>query len=494
MNTEASSLDESVELKKLNLSVDVKANSACQRHVKVTIPREDIERYYKKQFDDLAPRAELPGFRAGKAPRQLVEKKFRKQISDQVKGALLMDSLAQVNDGAHFSAISEPDLDYDQVNVPETGSMTFEFDIEVRPEFELPNWKGLTIERPEREFTAQDVEQYLKMLAGDEADLVPVNGPIQAEDEVTFNIVASADGKSLFTHEETSLAVLPVLSFNDGVIEGFDKLMIGKTTGDKISSTFSVSEHADNIDLQGKTIELEFEVLDVKRVDTIDENVLADKYSLESPEKLREEIKRSLENQVSYEQRQQVRNQISAVLTDSADWDLPPELLKRQFRRELSRALMELRTSGFSQDQIKARENMLRQDAMARTETLLKEHFILERIAEQEKIEDEPADYEIEIARMAMSTGDSPRRIRSRLEKTGQIDVMRNMIIERKVIDLIEKEANFKAMPYELPTKRKIEAADFSVTGDSSGFIPEAKYDVQPETAIPGQPKKDGRD
>ncbi|MEQ1906360.1 MAG: trigger factor family protein, partial [Pirellulaceae bacterium] len=94
-------LDETLELKKLNLTVDVKNTSACERHVKVSIAREDIDRYFQKQFDEIAPRAELPGFRAGKAPRKLLESKFRKQIENQVKGSLLMDSLAQVNEGKH---------------------------------------------------------------------------------------------------------------------------------------------------------------------------------------------------------------------------------------------------------------------------------------------------------------------------------------------------------------------------------------------------------
>jgi trigger factor len=94
----------------LNLQLDIQKKSACEQHVKVSIPRGDIDQYYKKQFDDLAPKAEVPGFRIGKAPRQFVENKFRKQVADQVKGALIMDSLAQISEGDHFSAISDPDL------------------------------------------------------------------------------------------------------------------------------------------------------------------------------------------------------------------------------------------------------------------------------------------------------------------------------------------------------------------------------------------------
>ncbi len=119
----------------------------------------------------------------------------------------------------------------------------------------------------------------------------------------------------------------------------------------------------------------------------------------------------------------------------------------------LDRAVMEMRSSGFSEQELVARENTLRKNILEKTETLLKEHFILERIAEQESVEDEPQDYEIEIARIAMQQNDSPRRVRARLERAGQMDSLRNMIIERKVIDLITESANFKGTDYETDEK-----------------------------------------
>ena len=130
------------EKQQLKLDVDISETSACGRHITVTISRAEVERYFTEQFDDLVPKAEIPGFRAGKAPRKLVEKKFRKQLTNQVKGQLIMDSLAQVNESEDFSAISEPDLDYEQVSIPEEGDFKYEFNIEVRPEFDLPEYKS----------------------------------------------------------------------------------------------------------------------------------------------------------------------------------------------------------------------------------------------------------------------------------------------------------------------------------------------------------------
>ena len=87
----------------------------------MTIPREDIDRYFDKEFTELMPTAQVPGFRPGRAPRKLVENRFRKDIAQKVKSELLMDSLAQVNEDEKLSAISEPDFDFEAVELPERG-------------------------------------------------------------------------------------------------------------------------------------------------------------------------------------------------------------------------------------------------------------------------------------------------------------------------------------------------------------------------------------
>ena len=93
----------------------VDTRSTCERHVTVTIPREDIDRYFDKEFTELMPTAHVPGFRPGHAPRKLVETRFRKDIAEKVKSDLLMDCLTQVNEEQKLSAISEPDFDFEAV-------------------------------------------------------------------------------------------------------------------------------------------------------------------------------------------------------------------------------------------------------------------------------------------------------------------------------------------------------------------------------------------
>ena len=129
--------------------------------------------------------------------------------------------------------------------------------------------------------------------------------------------------------------------------------------------------------------------------------------------------------------------------------------MERQSYRELERAVLELQRSGFSEEEIHAHENLLRQNSRVLTARALKEHFILERIAEDQEIEAEEEDYDSEIRLIAAQRNESPRRVRARLEKSGSMDVLRNQIIERKVVDLILEHAQFHEVPRRVGGKRR---------------------------------------
>jgi trigger factor len=477
--------DEDEAKQKLELDVQVTSPGACERHVTVTISRDDIDRYFDDAFGELMPTASVPGFRIGRAPRKVVENRYRDEVSDQVKSALLLDSLEQISEEQRFTAISEPDFDLEAVEVPREGPMTFEFSIEVRPEFDLPKWKGLSLKRPVRDFTDADIDEQLEQMLSRYGQLVPHDGAAEEGDYLSVNITASADGKQAAHEPEAVVRVRPNLSFRDARLEGFGKLMKGAKEGDKRTAEVTLSKDAPNTDLRGKKVELEFEVLGVKKLKLpeLTEDFLQEIGGFKSEDELREAIRMNLTRQLEYQQQKIARSQISSLLTKSADWELPQGLLERQSARELERAVMELRRSGFSEAEIRARENQLRQNSTSGTATALKEHFILERIAEEEKLDVDDADYDKEIFLIAAQSGESPRRVRAQLEKRGLMDVLRNQIIERKVLELVQSEAKFKDEAYE-PQKTDTEAISIAAGGGTGGAIPvitEAKEEAEKE-------------
>jgi trigger factor len=468
--------EEAAELPKLNLDVKIDSRSACERHITVSVSREDIDRYFDKEYSELMPAAQVPGFRPGHAPRKLVEHRFRKDVAQRVKSSLLMDSLTQIHADQDISAISEPDIDIDAVEVPDEGPMLFEFDLEVRPDFEMPQWKGLKLKKPVHEFTADDVEKSLQKLLANRGRLVPFDGPAEAGDYVTTNLRFEQGGQVLASSTEETIRIRPVLSFRDGKIEGFDTLMAGVRGGETRQGEVLLTEDAPNVGLRGQKVAAIFEVLEVKKLEKpeLTPELLQELGGFELEADLRDAIKDALVRRMDHQQRQQARQQITAALTVAANWDLPPALLERQSHRELQRAVMELQRSGFSDDEIRNHENILRQNSRASTAQALKEHFILERIAEDQELDVDDKDYEDEIRLIAAQSNESPRRVRAKLEKAGSMDVLRNQIVERKVIDLILENAQFEEVPYQ-PEETDVEAVELTAGGGDQSEIPAAK-------------------
>lgn len=487
----ATSEAEEAALQDLDLEVDIKEVGACQRHVTVTVSRADIDRYLDKSYSEMMGTANVPGFRPGRAPRKLVEARFRSEVIDQVKGNLLVDSMSQITEKENLAAISEPDIDPLAVEVPEEGPMTFEFDLEVRPNFELPQWKGLKIERPVHEFGDKDVDARLQEVLAEQGKLVPFDGAASTGDYIVTKLIFSHDGKELARSDEEVIKIRPELSFRDGKIEDFDKLIKGAKAGDTRVGEAVLTQDAPNQALRGKKVTATFEILEIKKLQLPEMTpaLLSELGGFESEAELRDAILDSLKRQLDYAQQQQARQQILSVLTDAADWELPPEMLQRQSQRELQRTVLELRRSGFSEEQIRASENELRQNSMESTKKSLKEHFVLERIAEDQDVEDEAEDYDSEIALIASQTGESPRRVRAQIDKGGMMDALRNQIIERKTIGLILEHADFKDVKY-VPPGSSATAINRAAGGGDQSDIPSAQVGGGEAAPLPEPPEE----
>lgn len=490
-DTDSENLNSEEEVQEpLQFDVKVDTTSTCERHVVVTVSEAEVKRYREKSFDEVAPKAELPGFRAGKAPRKLVESRFKEQVDEQVKSSLVMDSLQQVTEGDHFSAISEPDFDYDAVELPPEGDFKYEFRIEVRPDFETPQWEGLKLERPTCELTDKDIDAHLartltRFMSGEAVD-----GESQLGDHVSLNATFSHDGKTIAEFEQEETTIRQRLSFGDAIVENFGELIAGKKEGDKFSATVTISDSAANEELRGQEVNVEFEIHEVKRiqVDEISGSML-EELGFDDTGELRSFVREELERQFDYHQQQALRTQIVDELTKGADWELPESLVKRQTNRELQRMMLELQRSGFDQEQINSYLNASRMNARESTIRALREHFVLEKIAEDQDVEPDPADYDKEIELIADQTDSSPRRVRARLEKTGQMDAIRNQIIERQVIEKITAAGKIKDKEDRSFLKQDPDTADidFAITG-SYDEIPEAMHNDEP-SQVPGAPK-----
>jgi trigger factor len=133
-----------------------------------------------------------------------------------------------------------------------------------------------------------------------------------------------------------------------------------------------------------------------------------------------------------------------AQIAEAQKWELPQDLLRRQARSSLNRRITEMRAAGMADNEIQGRLRLLQQDVLRTTEMELKEHFVMQKIAEVEKLDVTEDDIVDEIERIADRTNESPRRIRARLEREDMLEALATELVERKALDLILAEAEYE--------------------------------------------------
>jgi trigger factor len=432
--------------KKLVQSVEMSDIGPCKKHVKVTVERAAIEDRLKEKLNDLVHKSFVPGFRPGKAPARLVERRYHTEVADQVKTEVLLASLEQLADETDLAPLSPPDIDPNKMEMPKEGPFVYEFEVEVRPQFDLPEYKGLKLKRPIFTVTDKQIDEAQHQLLLPHGQVVPKpEGNAQVGDVLVCDLTFKDNGKVLHQTKETSIRVEKQLALRDSLSRNFGEKVVGANPGDTRTVDLEMSSQAANPELRGKTIQMDLTVKDVKaiRLPELNEEFL-EQLGVKSVEALRELIRSALERRLEHEQRQSARVQVANHLAANAKWELPHDLLVRQARKAMARKVMEMRADGIPEEEIEQRQRLMQQDILQSTALALKEHFVLQKIAEVEKIEVNDEDLDDEIQRMADQSGESARRVRARLEKEDLLDVVAAEMIERKALDLILQSATYE--------------------------------------------------
>src|SRR5262245_16055863 len=293
------------EKKKLTQSVEIKDVGPCKKHIKVSIDRGDIDHLMDDKFKELMPEANVAGFRPGKAPRRLVVKRFQKDVADQVKGELLLASMEQLAEDHDIAPLSRPDFDPFKIEIPDQGPLVYEFEVEVRPEFALPDYKGLRLKRPVHSFTEEEVAEEERRILTPYAQVVPKpEGKAQIGDVIVGDGSTKSGDRVLGSFKELTVRVEKRLAFKDGVAERFAEQVQGANAGDTRTVNITLSTNVADESIRGKTVQATFHIKDVKtlRMPELTHEFLHH-FGVHTPEQLRELIRVVLNRRLEYLQR-----------------------------------------------------------------------------------------------------------------------------------------------------------------------------------------------
>jgi trigger factor len=431
------------------VAVAIEEAGTLKKKITVTVPRARIDAKFGEMFGELSTTALVPGFRIGHAPRKLIEKRFGKDVSQDVRNAVIGESLSEGLEKSTLKVLGEPQIDLEKIELPEAGDLAYSFEVEVAPEFDLPELSGIPVRRPKLQYSEGDADAYVEQLRRSRARFEISQSPAAEGDVVTAGAKITGEGIESLDRPGLTLRVAP------GQIEGLPlvdlgKALAGKKAGETASLKVTVPEAHPNEAWRGKELQVEI-VLSEIRTPVLPEfnEAFCAELGFASPEQLRQYVGQRLQMQVREKTQQALRDQIVAYLLEKTSFEVPEGVAARHAHSVLSRRYVDLLSSGVPREKIDENLAQLQAQAAEQARTSLKVTFILGKVAEREKIEITAGEVNARIAQMAARYNRRPERFRQELETEGTLGDLESTILEEKAIDALLTTAQVTDEPEE---------------------------------------------
>lgn len=435
-------------------NITVTDDGPSRKKLAIEVPAEVVEEKLGTALDTLATEAELPGFRKGRAPKRLIEKKFGEMITREAKSELVASAYSQAVEQNDLKVLGDPiEGDIADAELERGKAFKFEVTIEVLPEFETPPLEGIEIAKPLFEVTDEQVDSEVEKLRINEGDLEERDEP-EAGDYLTGRGIMTDGSKDAEEFYNIDGAVVRVPTEDDkgrgmilGVmVEDFSDQLGMPKPGETATVKVKGPQNHEREDIRGKDLVVTFEV---SRVDRIIPAPMADivaKMGYESESELKDMIKTRLSQRVLINQQSAMRQQVAKYLHDNVEMALPENLTAAQSERLLQRQRVEMMYRGMDEPTIETNIAEMRDASADQAARELKLSFILNKAGDDLDVKVQEAEVNGRIAQMASERGVRPDQLRQQLIESRQVNAVVQQIREHKTIDAIIEKAKVTEM------------------------------------------------
>lgn len=433
------------------MNVTVENLAPCKKLVRVELDAPAVDAAFAATEKDFQKQASLPGFRPGKAPIPMVVRKYDSEIKDEVKRKLIGDSYRKALEEKKIDVLGYPDIE--EIQFGRGQALQFAATIETPPDFQLPEYKGLPLKREDKSVTDEDVVKALDLLREQKADFKKTERALANGDIAVVNYTGTSEGKPLTEIAPTAKGLTQQQGFwvemkPDSFVPGFADQLLGAKAGDK--RTVNVDFPADFVskELSGRKGVYEVEVVEVreKTLPPLDD-AFAKLYEAESLEKLREGVRRDLENELKYKLERESRAQIITALMSRVNFDLPEGAVANKTRNIVYDLVRENTKRGVSRDIIEKEKDAIYSAAANNAKEQVKLDFLIQRIAEKEEIKVAQEEVLRRIQMLASMYQIPPDKFIKDLQKRNGIVEIYDSLAREKVMEFLEKNATVETVP-----------------------------------------------
>ncbi len=441
------SMTDSELLKKCEVSID--AASSVERKVKVSMPESVWQDAYNSSMAVMRSEVVLPGFRKGRAPQRVIEKRFgdglrREFLENQIKRVL--DAVVAEN---NFRMLGEPTYEPHDLTMPKEGPLTFTLDIEILPEVPLPDLTAISLLRPKFEVTEERINKALDHLRRTMGIMQPAAGPIEQGDQTFIKgEITRADGTVL--HKMEYSRVFDGGFVSDVQIPGLNEYLLGKATGNPIEITFKAGPESESAIPRDVDLTLKGEIIHNSHLvlPEIDEEFVTSN-GFENIEDLHAQMRDAMAKRLQQQSDDAVRGQMMEALENAITFPLPTRYYTRHCQALFESQARRMMGAGVTVDQIQANPSALMQAIAPQARLNCIREIILGIVGNEEDIQVSREEVMDRLLELSQQAGENIDKFAERARQTGLINQITRELVQASILDGLIKSCNVREISEE---------------------------------------------
>ena len=419
------------------MKVEYIEETAVRKALSFEIENEVVEKEIEDKARDLARKARIPGFRPGKIPADVIKKRFRGQVLEDVAEAIVNRVVFQELEGRGLRPIAMPKVE--NLKIEENQPMTFRAVFETLPLLEAPAWRGLRAEAKRQAVTDEAVEREVEQLREAAARYEPIEGrEAQEGDYVVLDLAWKPQEGGKGGRDENALIEVGSKDNHPDFNAGLLGMAVGETR--QVKATYGADHPSPT--LAGRTVVYTVTLKALKsRALPAEDDEFAKDLDFDSLQALRDDVRAKLAENEERRLDRELKGQLVAVLVEKASFEVPQALIERHMSARTESAARGLALQGIDPTKInmdwKGYRESQREDALKAA----KADLILHEIARREGVEASDAELDVELERLAARMRKSKEALRAQMQKEDELDALRARIREEKVLDLLKANA-----------------------------------------------------
>lgn len=433
--------------------VKIEDISSVQRKLSFEVLWDDVKREIDSIYKTVGRSAKIRGFRPGKAPRNVLELHYKEKVEEEAVSNLVTKHFSDAVEKNNIDVVAQPVID--QKGITKGENFLFTATVDVQPLLDPRDYAGLALEKESQSVTKADVDDRLTQIRQMYATLEDVadDRGLADGDFALIDFAGTIGGE---TRKELAAKDHTLQIGSQSFVPGFEEQLIGMKKGESRDITVTFPETYGAKDIAGKEVLFSVTLKNIREkiLPELNEEFVKNFEKYESLEDLKNDVKKSLEEEGESRIREQLRNKIIDALLEKNEFEVPPSWVERQTYAMMLDARQRMVQNGMSDDQAAELSYNMHDRFLEQATRMVKTSFILGKIAEKESIEVSEEDVDEKLKEIAQKYGQEYESVKKFYEGDGMKERLKDQLLETKILDFVEEKANTTVVKKAKKTKK----------------------------------------